>query len=72
MALSIYTLPVKSDEASTNLKLTRGTTLKCLQIEGFILNCQALRLLINFSFLFIFFNLNTFYYACSALTEFSD
>lgn len=68
MALSIYTLPVKSNKAPTNLKLTRGTTHKCLQIEGFILNCQALKLLIMFSLLFFFFNLNTFYYACSALT----
>lgn len=68
MALSIYTLPVKSDEASTNLKLTRGTTLKCLQIEGFILNCQALRLDKFFFFFLFFFNLNAFYYACSALT----
>lgn len=67
MALSIYTLPVKSNKAPTNLKLTRGTTHKCLQIEGFILNCQALKLLIMFSLLF-FFNLNTFYYARSALT----
>lgn len=77
MALSIYTLPVKSDKAPTNLGLTRGITLKCLQMEGFILNCQALKLLITFYFLFLFpffffFNLNTFLCMFSSDNEFSD
>lgn len=73
MALSIYTLPVKSDKAPTNLRLTMGITLKCLQIEGLILNCQALKLLITFSSLFLFFKLE-YILLCmfSSDNEFSD
>lgn len=72
MALSIYTLPVKSNKAPTNLKLTRGTTPKCLQIEGFILNCQALKLLIMFSLLFFFLIEYILLCMFSSDNEFSD